>query len=66
MTSATATSLTCTIAAAPAGTYPVQVNVDGKGLATGASSFTANVNLAATGIAPITGGAGLYSHTTII
>jgi len=58
VTSATATSLTCTIAAAPAGTYPVQVNVDGKGLATGASSFTANVNLAATGIAPITGGAG--------
>ena len=58
VTSATTTSLTCTIASAPSGTYGVQVNVDGKGLATGTSSLTVNIPLQVTSISPIQGGAG--------
>ncbi|CAF2963963.1 unnamed protein product [Rotaria sp. Silwood2] len=58
VTSATTTSLVCTIAAAPSGTYTVQVNVDGKGLASGTSSFSVNVPLQVTSISPIQGGAG--------
>ncbi|CAF0745209.1 unnamed protein product [Adineta steineri] len=56
--SATTSSLTCTIAAAPAGAYSVQVNVAAKGLATGTSSFSVNVPLQVTSITPIQGGAG--------
>ena len=58
VTSATTTSLTCTIAAAPAGNYTVQVNVANKGLATGTSSFSVNIALQVTAIFPIQGGAG--------
>ena len=58
VTTASATSLTCTIAAAQAGTYPIQVNVAGKGLATGTSSFTVTVPLQVSSISPTTGGAG--------
>lgn len=58
VTAATTTSLTCTINAAPSGTYGVQVNVDGKGLATGTSSFTVNIPLQITSISPTIGGAG--------
>ncbi|CAF3592631.1 unnamed protein product [Rotaria sordida] len=58
VTSATTTSLLCTIAAAPSGTYNVQVNVAGKGLASSTSNFTATISLQVTSISPIQGGAG--------
>ena len=58
VTSATATSLTCTISGAPAGTYSVQVNVADKGLATGTSSFSVTIPLQITSITPTQGGAG--------
>jgi hypothetical protein len=58
VTAASSTSLTCTISAAPEGTYPIQVNVAGKGLATGTSSFTVTVTLQVTSIFPTQGGAG--------
>ena len=58
VTAASSTSLTCTIAAAPAGTYGIQVNVAGKGLATGTSSFTVTVSLQVISITPVQGGAG--------
>lgn len=58
VSAASATSLTCTISAAPAGTYSIQVNVADKGLATGTSSFTANVVLVISNISPTQGGAG--------
>ncbi|CAF0819146.1 unnamed protein product [Rotaria sp. Silwood1] len=58
VTSATTTSLVCTIASAPSGNYSVQVNVAGQGLASGTSSFTVNVPLQITSISPTQGGAG--------
>lgn len=58
VTSATSTQLVCTISSATAGTYGVQVNVDGKGLATGTSSFTVTVSLQITAVSPTQGGAG--------
>lgn len=58
VTAATATSLTCTISAAQAGTYNVQVNVGGKGLATGTSGLTALVGLQIASISPTQGGGG--------
>ena len=58
VTSSSTTSIVCTISAAPAGTYGIQVYVAGKGLATGTSSSTVTVPLSITGISPSTGGAG--------
>lgn len=58
VTIATATSLTCTISAAPAGTYNIQVNVLGQGLATSTTSFTATILLTITSLSPTQGGAG--------
>jgi hypothetical protein len=58
VTSASATSLICTISAAPAGSYGIQVNVAGKGLATGTSGSSVTVTLQLTSISPIQGGAG--------
>ncbi len=58
VTSASATSLTCTISAAPSGNYSIQVNVAGKGLATGTSGSSVTITLQLTGISPTQGGAG--------
>jgi hypothetical protein len=58
VTSASATSLTCTISAAPTGTYGVQVSVADKGLAIGTSGFSVTIPLQITSISPTTGGAG--------
>ncbi len=58
VTAASTTSLTCTISAAPAGTYSIQVNVAGKGLATGTSGSTVTISLQITSIYPTHGGAG--------
>lgn len=54
----TATTINCTIAAAPAGTYSIRLIVDGKGLANGSSNYSATVALQATSISPTQGGAG--------
>ena len=58
VSAATTTSLTCTISAAPAGTYGVQVNIAGKGLATGTGGTTVTIPLQITSISPTQGGAG--------
>jgi hypothetical protein len=58
VTAATATSLTCTVVAAPSGNYTIQVHIAGKGLATGTSSFLVTVPLQVSSIVPTTGGAG--------
>ncbi|CAF3637436.1 unnamed protein product [Rotaria sp. Silwood1] len=58
VTSATTTQLVCIISMAPSGTYNIQINVDGKGLATGTSSFSVTIPLQVTSISPIQGGAG--------
>ncbi|CAF3664415.1 unnamed protein product [Rotaria sordida] len=58
VTSATTTSLICTIIDAPSGIYTVQVNVVDKGLATGTSNLTVTIPLQITSISPIEGGAG--------
>lgn len=64
MTAATTTSITCTISAAPAGTYPISVNVLDKGLASGAAGQTATVGLQVTTFTPALGGAGQYQILT--
>jgi hypothetical protein len=58
VTSASTTSIICTISTAPSGSYAIQVNIAGKGLATGTSSFSAAIALQVTSISPTTGGAG--------
>ena len=45
VTSSTADAIHCTLAAKPAGTYPVMVHVDGKGLATTGRNFTYQLNI---------------------
>lgn len=58
VTSATSTSITCTIGNAPAGNYSVTVNIAGKGLASVSSAFLATIPLQITSFSPSQGGAG--------
>ena len=45
VTASTAGSIDCTLAAKPAGNYPVMVHVDGKGLATTGMNFSYQLNI---------------------
>ena len=45
VTASTSSSIDCTLAAKPAGGYPVMVHVDGKGLATTGMNFTYQLNV---------------------
>ena len=45
VTASAANSIDCTLAAKPAGSYPVMVHVDGKGLATTGMNFTYQLNV---------------------
>lgn len=61
VTSATSTSITCTIGNAPAGTYNVNVNIVGKGLAYGSGNFSVTVPVQVLLFSPSQGGAGKNS-----
>lgn len=58
ITSATTTSLTCTISDAPAGNFNIQVNIANKGLVTGTSNSVITIPLQISSISPTQGGAG--------
>ncbi|CAF3091006.1 unnamed protein product [Rotaria socialis] len=58
VTMASITSITCTIGDAPSGSYGVNINVLGKGLATNNRNLTINVPLRITSFSPNQGGGG--------
>jgi len=56
VTAATTTSITCDVGNGPIGTYPVIVNVDGKGLSTGSETFTYTADISS--VSPSSGSLG--------
>ncbi len=58
VTAASTTSITCTIGNAPSGSYSLNANVIGKGLATNTASFSVNIPLQITSFSPNAGGGG--------
>jgi hypothetical protein len=58
VTAASTTSITCVIGNAPSGSYSLNVNVIGKGLATNTASFSINIPLQIISFSPNQGGGG--------
>jgi len=56
VTAVTTTSITCDVGNGPIGTYPVIVNVDGKGLSTGSETFTYTADISS--VSPSSGSLG--------